>query len=152
VRPRKSFGLGLILWAMTGKYRERSLSALTLMSAQAFLFNAVFFSYGLVLTTFHGVPEQRTGLYLLPLAVSNFFGPVLLASLFDSVGRRKMITMTYAAAGALLLTTAVLLGFDAFTAWTQAAVLMLIAAGAELKLGIDAERRSLESIAEPLSS
>ena len=45
------------------------------MTAQAFLFNAVFFSYGLVLTTFHGVSEQTTGLYLLPLAASNFFGP-----------------------------------------------------------------------------
>ena len=68
--------------------------ALALMTAQAFPFNAVFFSYGLVLTTFHGVSEQTTGLYLLPLAASNFLGPVLLAPLFDIVGRRKMIVGT----------------------------------------------------------
>jgi MFS family permease len=223
VRPRKSFGLGLILRAMLQKYRERSLLALALLTAQAFLFNAVFFSYGLVLTNFHGVSERTTGLYLLPLAASNFLGPVLLAPLFDTVGRRKMIAGTYGAAGFLLLATAVLLSFDAFTAWTQtmawmvifffasaaassayltaseifplearalaiaifyaigtavggalgpslfgyligsgviaavasgyavAAVLMLIAAGAEIKFGVDAEGRSLESIAEPLS-
>jgi MFS family permease len=97
VYARKSFGLGLILSAMLRKYRERSLLALALLTAQAFLFNAVFFSYGLVLTTFHGVSEHSTGLYLLPLAASNFFGPVLLAPLFDTVGRRKMISRTAAA-------------------------------------------------------
>jgi hypothetical protein len=63
LQPQKSFGLGLILRAMLQKYRERSMLALALMTAQAFLFNAVFFSYGLVLTTFHGVSEQTTGLY-----------------------------------------------------------------------------------------
>jgi MFS family permease len=223
VRPRKSFGLRLVLHAMWHQYRERSILATVLMTAQAFLFNAVFFSYGLVLTTFHGVSEQSTGLYLLPLAASNFFGPVLLSPLFDIVGRRAMITGTYAAAGVLLLLTAVLLGLDAFTAWTQtlawmvifffasaaassayltaseifplearalaiaifyaigtaiggavgpvlfgylvgsgviiavaggyavASVLMLIAAATELRFGVDAERRPLESIAPPLS-
>jgi MFS family permease len=224
VKPRKSFGLGLILRAMMHQYRERSILAAILLTAQAFLFNAVFFSYGLVLTTFHGVSEQSTGLYLLPLAVSNFLGPVLLSPLFDIVGRRAMIAGTYAAAGVLLLVTAALLGFDVFTAWTQtiawmvifffasaaassayltaseifplearalaiaifyaigtavggavgpalfgyligsgvivavasgyavAAVLMLIAAAAEIAFGVDAEQRSLESIAQPLSS
>jgi MFS family permease len=73
LHPKKSFGLGLILRAMLQKYRERSMLALALMTAQAFPFNAVFFSYGLVLTTFHGVSEQTTGLYLLPLAA--FSGP-----------------------------------------------------------------------------
>jgi MFS family permease len=223
VKPRKSFGLGLILRVMWSQYRGRSFLAAVLLTAQAFLFNAVFFSYGLVLTTFHGVPEQSVGLYLLPLAVSNFLGPLLLSPLFDIVGRRTMIAGTYALSGILLLVTAVLLGFDVFTAWTQtfawmvifffasaaassayltaseifplearalaiaifyaigtavggvvgpalfgymigtgvivavaggyavAAVLMLIAAATELKFGIDAEGRSLESIAPPLS-
>jgi MFS family permease len=119
VHRRTSFGLGPIMSAMLGSYRSHSLLALTLMTAQAFLFNAVFFSYGLVLSTFHGVPERMTGIYPLPLAVSNFLGPVLLAPLFDIVGRRKMIAGTYAASGLLLSVTALLLGFDAFTAWTQ---------------------------------
>jgi MFS family permease len=112
--------------AMLGRYRSRSLLALTLMTAQAFLFNAVFFSYGLVLSTFHGVSERTTGIYLLPLAVSNFLGPVLLAPLFDIVGRRKMIAGTYGASGLLLSLTALLLGFDAFTAWTQTIAWMVV--------------------------
>ena len=126
VHPRRSFGLGLVLSAMLQKYRERSLLALALLTAQAFLFNAVFFSYGLVLTNFHGVPEHTTGLYLVPLAASNFLGPILLAPLFDNVGRRKMITGTYAVAGVLLLATAILFSLDAFTAWTQTIAWMLI--------------------------
>ena len=126
VHPRRSFGLGLIMSAMLGSYRSRSLLALTLMTAQAFLFNAVFFSYGLVLSTFHGVPERTTGIYLLPLAVSNFLGPVLLAPLFDIVGRRKMIAGTYGVSGLLLSLTALLLGFDAFTAWTQTIAWMVV--------------------------
>jgi MFS family permease len=64
VHPRRSFGLGPIMSGMLGRYRSRSILALTLMTAQAFLFNAVFFSYGLVLSTFHGVPERTTGIYL----------------------------------------------------------------------------------------
>jgi MFS family permease len=96
------------------------------MTAQAFLFSAVFFSYGLVLSTFHGVPERTTGIYLLPLAVSNFLGPVLLAPLFDIVGRRKMIAGTCGASGLLLSLTVLLLGFDAFTAWTQTIAWMVV--------------------------
>jgi MFS family permease len=84
------------------------------------------FSYGLVLSTFHGVPEHTTGIYLLPLTVSNFLGPVLPSPLFDIVGRRKMIAGTYAASGLLLSLTALLLGFDAFTAWTQTIAWMVI--------------------------
>jgi MFS family permease len=126
IHPRKSFGLGLVLRAMLGRYRDRSLLALTLMIAQSFLFNAVFFSYGLVLTRFHGVPENRTGLYLVPLAASNFLGPLLLGSLFDTVGRKAMISGTYALAGALLIATALGFGSDAFSAWTQTFAWMAI--------------------------
>jgi MFS family permease len=188
------------------------------------LFNAVFFSYALVLVRFQGVPGEGTGLHLVTLAASNFLGPLLLAHFFDTIGRRVMITATYAIGGVLLLATALAFGLDAFTAWTQtlawilivffasaaassayltaseifpletralaiatfyalgtaiggtaapllfgylvqagspwalsagyafAAGLMLLAAVAELKFGIDAEMRSLESIADPLSS
>jgi MFS family permease len=75
IHPRKSFGLDLIFRSMFGKYRLRSAVALSLMIAQAFLFNAVFFSYGLLLSMFYGVQESRTGMHLLLLAVSNFLGP-----------------------------------------------------------------------------
>ena len=91
IQPRRSFGLDLIFRSMFGKYRLRSAVALSLMIAQAFLFNAVFFSNGLLLATFYGVQENRTGTHLLLLAISNFLGPVLLGSFFDTIGRRVMI-------------------------------------------------------------
>ena len=112
VHPRKSFGFALIARAMLGEYRRRSVLALALMVAQAFLFNAVFFSYGLVLTTFYRIPEGRTGLHLVALAISNFLGPLLLGQLFDTVGRRIMITLTYGVGGVLLIAAALAFGFQ----------------------------------------
>jgi MFS family permease len=126
VHPRRTFSFGLIFRAMLGKYRARSALALMLMVAQAFLFNAVFFSYGLVLAQYHGVPETTTGLYLLPLAVSNFLGPLLLGHFFDTIGRRVMIAGTYAVSAVLLVATAVIFGLDGFTAWTQTLAWMLV--------------------------
>jgi MFS family permease len=126
VHPSRTFGFALIFRAMVGKYRARSTLALALMVAQAFLFNAVFFSYGLVLAKYQGVAEISTGLYLLPLAVSNFLGPLVLGHFFDTIGRRVMIAGTYAVSAVLLVVTAVVFGFDGFTAWTQTLAWMLI--------------------------
>jgi len=126
IQPHRSFGLGLIWRAVFMRYRSRSALALALMVAQAFLFNAVFFSYGLVLTRFHHVPDTRTGLYLVPLSLSNFLGPLLLGPLFDTIGRRTMIAGTYAASGILMIATAFGLGLQIFTAWTLTAAWMLI--------------------------
>ena len=119
VHPRKVFGFGLIIGAMLGKNRGRSFLALTLMVAQAFLFNAVFFTYGLVLTKFYHVQEARAGVYILPLAAGNFLGPLLLGPLFDTVGRKTMIAGTYGLSGLLLVAVSVLFGMGVLTAWTQ---------------------------------
>jgi len=80
-------------------YRRRSAVALGLMVAQAFFYNAIFFTYSLVLTSFHGVEEGRVGLYVFPFALANVLGPLLLGPLFDLVGRRRMIAATYVSAG-----------------------------------------------------
>ena len=119
IHPRKVFGFGLILGAMLGKNRGRSFLALTLMVAQAFLFNAVFFTYGLVLTKFYHIQEARAGVYILPLAAGNFLGPLLLGHFFDTVGRKKMIAGTYGLSGLLLVAVSILFGMDMLTAWTQ---------------------------------
>ena len=75
------------------------------MAAQAFFYNAIFFTYALVLTDFYGIAASKVGWYLLPFAVGNFLGPLLLGRLFDTVGRRPMIALTYALSGLLLALT-----------------------------------------------
>ncbi len=223
IHPRESFGFGLIFGTMLGKHRGRSALALMLMVGQAFLYNAVFFTYGLVLQHYEHVPDADVGLYIVPLCAGNFVGPFVLGPLFDSLGRKKMIAGTYGLSGLLLMVVAVLFGAGLLTALTQticwvivfffasaaassayltaseifpletralaiavfyalgtlvggaaapwlfgqligagsawalsggyalAGILMLLGAGMEIRLGIDAEGRSLEEIAEPLS-
>jgi MFS family permease len=213
----------MIFSAMRERYHGRSILALTLMIAQSFLYNAVFFTFGLILAHFYHVKDESIGLYILPLAISNFCGPLLLGTLFDTVGRRKMITLTFGLSGVLLIVTAVLFGLNQLTAITQtiawlviffvaspaassayltaseifpletralaiacfyamgtalggsiapsmfgrlietgspwlvslgyviAASLLIVAAIVEIKFGVNAEGKSLESIAEPLS-
>jgi MFS family permease len=203
---------------------RRSALGLILMVGQSFFYNAVFFTYGLVLSTFFHVRNERVPLYLLPLALSNFGGPLLLGRFFDTIGRRKMIAGTYGAAGLLLFGTAVLfrggglngvtmdvcfaaiffvassaassayltvsevfpleirafaisifysLGTlaggvsapilfaklissgsraEVFWGYVLGAVLMMLGAVAETILGVDAERKPLESISSPLQS
>jgi len=205
-------------------YPRRSVYALVLMASQAFFYNAIFFTYALVLGRFFAVPAEAIGLYILPFAAGNFLGPLLLGPLFDTVGRKPMIAITYAASGVLLALTAVLfveglLGATGLTlAWSVVfffasaaassayltvgetfplemralaiaifyalgtalggivgpwlfgvligtgeraaiaggyafgAALMLIAAVVTLRLGVAAERRSLEDVARPLTS
>jgi MFS family permease len=205
-------------------YPARTVLGLVLMASQAFFYNAIFFTYALVLTRFYGVPAGNIGWYILPFTLGNFCGPLLLGPLFDTVGRKAMIAGTYAISGVLLAATAALFAADmldaatltlcwtvvfffasaaasaayltvgesfplelralaialfyafgtllggAFSPWLfgvliesgsraeilggylLGAALMIIAALVELKLGIDAEGRSLEDIARPLSS
>ncbi|HZZ92882.1 MAG TPA: MFS transporter [Usitatibacter sp.] len=205
-------------------YPRRAVLALVLMAAQAFCYNAIFFTYALVLGRFYGVPADHVGLYLLPFAAGNFLGPLVLGRWFDTLGRRRMIAATYAVAGVLLALTAALfvqgvLGAASQTlAWSivfffasaaassayltigecfplevralaialfyalgtglggvaapwlfgllvgtgepaavasgyaLGALLMIVAAVVALWLGVDAERKSLESVAAPLSS
>jgi MFS family permease len=213
------------IWeAMAHKHRERSLLALSLMVAQAFFYNAIFFTYALLLVKFYNVPAGEVGFYLLPFAAGNFAGPFLIGRLFDTVGRKPMIAGTYAAAGVLLAVTGWLFQTGLLTALTQtiawtgiffiascaasaayltaseifpleiralaisifyaagtlaggvgaplifgvligtgsktnvlwgylvSAALMVATAGVEWKLGVKAERQSLENICAPLAS
>jgi MFS family permease len=87
-------------------YRRRTLVGLSLMSAQAFFYNAIFFTYALVLTDFYGTPANQVGWYILPFAAGNVLGPILLGRLFDTIGRRIMIASTYALSGILLAVAA----------------------------------------------
>jgi MFS family permease len=83
-------------------HRQRALVGLTLMTAQAFFYNAIFFTYALILTDFYGIQASDIGWFMLPFAAGNFLGPLLLGRFFDTVGRRPMIAFTYAISGLLL--------------------------------------------------
>ena len=100
--------------AMLHDAPKRSFLGLMLMVGQSFFYNAVFFTYALVLSRFFNVASQRVSVYILPLAASNFFGPLLLGRFFDSLGRKKMISITYALSALLLLASAVLFRNNSF--------------------------------------
>jgi MFS family permease len=107
-------------------YRQRSVVALVLMAAQAFFYNAIFFTYALVLTEFYGIAASQIGWYLLPFAAGNFLGPLLLGRLFDSVGRRTMIALTYGISGILLAISGYLFAAGVWSAQTQTMAWMVI--------------------------
>jgi MFS family permease len=206
------------------RYPGRTALGIVLMASQAFIYNAIFFTYALVLTKFYNVAPDRVGLYILPFALGNFLGPLLLGPLFDTVGRKPMIAITYTLSGVLLAVTAQLFQMGLLSATTQTALwtavfffasaaasaayltvgecfpleiraltialfyafgtllggvggpwlfgvliqhggrgeivygyffgaaVMVLAALVELRLGVKAERRSLEDVAPPLSS
>jgi MFS family permease len=106
--------------------RTRTFVGLTLMSAQAFFYNAIFFTYALVLTDFYGIRSDHVGWYILPFAAGNFLGPVCLGRLFDTVGRRTMIALTYGVSGVLLAGSGWLFAIEALSATGQTVAWMVI--------------------------
>jgi len=107
-------------------YRQRALVGLALMTAQAFFYNAIFFTFALVLTDFFGIASNQVGWYILPFAAGNFLGPLLLGRLFDTLGRRAMITFTYGISGVLLAASGYLFSIGALSAQTQTIAWMVI--------------------------
>src|SRR3954447_11904120 len=119
INQRKSIGFGVIAKTVFKVYPRRTIYGLALFIGQAFLYNAIFFTYALVLSTFYKVDSGKVGLYLIPFAIGNFLGPVILGRLFDTVGRRKMIAGTYIISGVLLFITALLFKAGTLNATTQ---------------------------------
>jgi MFS family permease len=107
--------------ALVSQYRRRTVYCVALMAAQAFCYNAVFFTYALILTQFYQVPAPRIGSFILPFALGNFAGPLLLGRLFDTLGRRPMIVATYALSGVLMIGTGALFAADVLDAAQQTA-------------------------------
>src|SRR6266446_819480 len=108
------------IWnAIVHEHQRRSLLGFVLMLTQAFFYNAIFFTYALVLMRFYGVPEENVGRYLLPFALGNVLGPLLLGHLFDTIGRKQMIIITYGLAGILLALTGWLFRAGVLAAQTQ---------------------------------
>ena len=101
------------------RYRARAVLGLVLIASQAFFYNGMSFTFPRVLNVFYDVPKDRTGVYVLLMALANLLGPLLLGGLFDSVGRRAMISTTYAISGVVLVLTEVLFLRGQLTAVSQ---------------------------------
>ncbi|MFE2533362.1 MFS transporter [Streptomyces sp. NPDC059371] len=134
IEQRKSIGFGVIARTVFGTYPKRAVLGLALFIGQAFLYNAITFGFGSILTTFFDVPTGGTGYYFAVIAAGNFLGPLLLGKLFDTLGRRVMISSTYLLSGLLLFVTAWLFDQGALNAVTMTAcwcvVLFFASAGA----------------------
>lgn len=134
IRRRESIGFGTIARTVFSTYRRRATLGFSLFVGQAFLYNAITFGFGAILTTFYDVPTSDTGYYFAFIAAGNFLGPLLLGRFFDTVGRRVMISSTYLLSGLLLFGTAWLFDRGSLSATTLTAcwcvVLFFASAGA----------------------
>ncbi len=126
LRMRDHTPLREVATTLFSTYRQRALVGLTLMVAQAFFYNAIFFTFALVLTDFFAIPANDVGWYILPFAAGNFLGPLLLGRLFDTLGRRAMIVLTYGVSGVLLALSGYLFAIGALSAQTQTIAWMVI--------------------------
>ncbi|MFE5365948.1 MFS transporter [Streptomyces mirabilis] len=121
IHQRKTIGFLTIARTVLATYRKRAALGLSLFIGQAFLYNAITFGFGAILTKFYDVPTGSTGYYFAVIALGNFLGPLLLGKLFDTVGRRRMIASTYLLSGLLLFGTAWLFGRGSLSAVTLTA-------------------------------
>jgi MFS family permease len=90
IEPRDATNVFEIGRTLFKRYPRRSILGFTLMA-----YNAVIFTFSIVLTTFFKVSDSAAPAYLIPFGIANFAGALLLGRLFDTVGRRPMIAGTY---------------------------------------------------------
>jgi len=126
IQAKRKVGYREVFRVLLGTHRRRSILGFTMMVSQAFAYNAVFFTYALILGRFYGVPSDRVGLYLVPFAFGNLLGPYVLGPLFDTIGRRQMITFTYAVSGVLLAVTGYAFAQGWLTATSQTVLWCLV--------------------------
>ena len=126
IQPEKLYGYLTLLRVVFKQYPKRAVLGASLMITQSFLYNAIFFTYAIVLTKFYHVSATRVPFFGIAFAVGNLMGPLLLGKLFDTLGRKKMIAGTYILAGILLAISAWLFDIGALNATTQTIAWVII--------------------------
>jgi MFS family permease len=126
LKPADDIGFAALTRVLFKEYPQRAIYGATLMITQSFLYNAIFFTYTLVLTNFYGIDSKQAPLFLIAFAVGNLAGPFVLGHFFDTLGRKQMIAGTYIVSGVLLAITAFLFRADVLTATTQTIAWCLI--------------------------
>jgi MFS family permease len=124
IRKKDDIGYFDMLKLLFTKYRQRSILSVALMATQSFLYNAIFFTYPLILHDFYKV--ENIAIYLVPFAIGNLFGPIVLGRFFDTIGRRRMIAWTYCSSAVLLALSGLLFARGVLTAQTQTAMWCVI--------------------------
>src|SRR3954452_19557280 len=119
IQPTDDAGYLALTKVLFQHYPSRSVLGASLMITQSFLYNAIFFTYTLVLTKFYGVSSSSAPYFLIAFAVGNLAGPLIIGRHFDTIGRKKMISGTYIGSGVLLAFTAYLFHLGALNATTQ---------------------------------
>jgi MFS family permease len=119
IKPTENIGYFALARVLFKEYPQRAIYGATLMITQSFLYNAIFFTYTIVLAEFYDVDAKKTPVFLIAFAIGNLAGPFVLGHLFDTVGRKKMISGTYILSGLLLAVTAFLFQADVLTPLTQ---------------------------------
>jgi len=122
ITPAERIPFRTIAHVLFKQYPKRTLVGATMMITQSFLYNAIFFTYILVLQNFYGTDPASTQYYFLPFAIGNLLGPLLLGHLFDVWGRRRMILLTYGVSGVVLMVSGLLFQADVLTATTQTVI------------------------------
>ncbi len=112
IKPEEKLPLKSLAHVFLKQYPTRTVLGITLMVTQSFLYNAIFFTYAIVLETFYGVSHSAAGKYMIPFALGSLLGPILLGRLFDTIGRRKMIFGTYGLAAVILAASAILFSMN----------------------------------------
>jgi MFS family permease len=120
IRPSNDIGFFALGRVLFTEYKSRAWLGAALMISQSFLYNAIFFTYTLVLVKVYGVNEKTAPWYLLAFAAGNLLGPLTIGRLFDTIGRKVMISSTYILSGVLLAISAVLFNAGVLNATTQA--------------------------------
>jgi MFS family permease len=119
LRPRGELSYRELARVVLRDYRRQAVVGFSLMATQAFLYNAIFFTYALILADFYGIAADKVPYFIFPFALGNLFGPLLLGRYFDTIGRRAMVGGSYCVAAVLLFVTGWLFNEDVLTATTQ---------------------------------
>jgi MFS family permease len=119
LRPTDQIGYVALTRVLFREYPSRAVLGASLMISQSFLYNAIFFTYTLVLFKFYGVSTTSAPLFLIAFAAGNLIGPLTLGHLFDTIGRKTMIAGTYITSGVLLGVSAFLFNAGLLSATTQ---------------------------------
>jgi MFS family permease len=119
LKPKDDMPFRDLVEVFLKRYPSRTVLGLTMMITQSFLYNAIFFTYALVLQNFYHLDKSTAALYFIPFAIGNLLGPLLLGHLFDTIGRRTMVFLTYVLAGLVLLVSAFLFNAGVLTAVTH---------------------------------